>query len=90
MLTICLGLRSQHGFGKGEAFGRDVSGQVVKYFAECFAPTEIGTNPRTYFLTTSKTVLGWNLAAIAGSDVECAAVQPQPDTFDNLRSHQLQ
>jgi hypothetical protein len=29
------------GFGKGEAFGRDASGQVVKYFAECFAPTDV-------------------------------------------------
>jgi hypothetical protein len=34
------------GFGKGEAFGSDASGQSVKYFAECFAPT---TNPQTYF-----------------------------------------
>jgi hypothetical protein len=40
------------GFGKGKAFGRDASGQVVKYFAECLAPTAIATNPRTYFLTT--------------------------------------
>jgi sulfur-carrier protein len=29
------------GFGQGEAFGRDASGQTVKYFAECFAPTAI-------------------------------------------------
>jgi hypothetical protein len=41
-LEIVKGWRSGGtGFGKGEAFGRDASGQTVKYFAECFAPTAI-------------------------------------------------
>jgi hypothetical protein len=37
--------RIQLGFGQGEAFGRDASGQSANYFAECFAPTAISIVP---------------------------------------------